>query len=73
MLVYGLCSLLSHSIISCADGLHTWLVFEVCGCVVDSWAFGRGDRGSKPHAAVSKLEQFRSRSPHFACVFWKRR
>ena len=38
--------------------------------MVEYWAFGRGNLGSKPHVAVSKLGQFRS--PHFVHVFRKR-
>ena len=44
-------------------------VGRVCR-VVERRTFGRGDRGSKPPAAVSKPGQFRS--PHFARVFLKR-
>ena len=40
------------------------------GRVVEPRTFGRGDRGTKPPAAVSKPGQFRS--PHFARVFRKR-
>ena len=40
------------------------------GRVVEHRAFGRGDQGSKPPAALLKLGQYRS--PHFACVFQKR-
>ena len=39
------------------------------GCVVECRTVSRGEQGSDPPAAVSKLGQFRS--PHFAC-FLKR-
>ena len=37
--------------------------------MVEHYTFSRGDRDSKPPAAVWKLGQFRL--PHFACVFRK--
>ena len=61
-------------------GGRVWGAVDVCGArwpcaghgggVVEHRAFGRGDWGSKPPDAVSKLRQFRS--PHFARVFPKR-
>ena len=46
-------------------------VWDAVVYVVERWAFGRGNRGSKPPTAVSKL-RWQSHSPHFGSVFRKR-
>ena len=51
-------------------GMQKMLTNEDGGRAVERWTVNRGDGGSIPPAAVSKLREFCS--PHIACVFRKR-
>ena len=70
VLFYRFCSAMMENV---SGKMHEYVELTLVGSggrMVERRTVNRGDGGSIPPITVSKLRQFRS--PHIACVFWKR-